>query len=474
MALFTAEPTWAGRTLCISDTGVTLKYGDLDEFFSRFTTVAEERSLGFILCENIPGVLVAYLAALRGWAVPVLLDARIEPAMLQSLIDAYQPAWVLLPNTVGPAVRKVLGETDVLMDELDCQLLGRVGVTSPPLHPDLAVLLTTSGSTGSPKMVRQTYGNLLTNAHSIMEYLCLSEDDRPITTLPMNYTYGLSVIQSHSLVGATILMTTRGVLEPEFWDFFKKERATSFYGVPYTYQLLDKMNIADMSLPSLRTMTQAGGKLSNDLHRKFAQWAKDTDRRFYVMYGQCEATARMGFLPWQRSLDKIGSIGIAIPGGTFHLEDEAGELVLDPGQVGELCYRGPNVALGYATCAADLALPDQMLGRLHTGDLAKRDEEGYYYIVGRKNRDVSLMGNRINLDDAEQLLAARFPEGDFACIGDDKHLTIYTAGFDAELAEEYLSQVTHLPRSAFRSMPIAEIPRNEVGKVVYPLLTQTR
>lgn len=474
MALFTAEPAWAERILCISDTGVTLKYGDLDNFFTRFAAAAGERSLGFILCENIPGVLVAYLSALRGWAVPVLLNAQIDPAMLRSMVEAYQPEWVFLPDTVSQAAREVLGETDVLLDELDCKLLGRVGVSSPALHPDLAVLLTTSGSTGSPKVVRQTYGNLLTNAHSIMEYLCLTEEDRPITTLPMNSAYGLSVIQSHALVGATILMTTRGVLETEFWEFFQKEKATALYGVPYTYHLLDKLHIQNMSLPSLRTLTQAGGRLSGELHRKFAQWARDAERRFYVMYGQCEATARMGFLPWQRSLNKIGSIGIAIPGGSFSLEDEAGEPVLDPGQVGELCYRGPNVTLGYAACAADLALPDQMLGFLRTGDLAKRDEEGYYYIVGRKNRTINLMGSRLNMDDAEALLAGRFPEGEFACTGDDICLNIYVAGADPELAEEYLSQVTRLPRSGFRTIPVAFIPRNEAGKILYPMLTQTR
>lgn len=474
MALFTAEPTWADRTLCISDTGLTLTYGDLDAFFLRFTAVARERSLGLLLCENIPGVLASYLAALRGWAVPILVDAHIHPTLLKRLLDAYQPAWVLVPNSVGEDSRRVLGDTQVLLDELDCQLLGRCGVDSPPLHPDLAVLLSISSPTGCPRMVRQTYGNLLINAHAIMEYLCLSEEERPITTLPMHTAYGMSVIQSHALVGSPILMTTHSIQDPAFWDFFKAQKATSLAGPPHIYAQLDQLGLYDMELPSLRCLTQSEGPLPHPLQQKLALWARDTGRRFYVMHDRCEATARMGFLPWQYALDKPGSMGIAIPGGAFLLVNEKDEPVLEPGQVGELRYRGTNVALGYADCAADLSLPDQFLGRFHTGDLARRDEEGFYYLAGRKSRDVQLLGQRTSLDDVQLLLSQHFPQAGFACTGQNDLLELYTDSAEPDLprlAVDYLSQLTGLPRSLFRAAALPSIPRDGMGTPLYDQLS---
>jgi long-chain acyl-CoA synthetase len=134
-----------------------------------------------------------------------------------------------------------------------------------PLHDELALLFTTSGSTGSPKLVRISYENINSNAEAIAEYLSLSENERPITVLPMNYSYGLSIINSHLVKGATILLTARSIMEKEFWAFLKKEKATSFSGVPYTYEMLYKLRFFRMELPFLRTLTQAGGKLNEDL-----------------------------------------------------------------------------------------------------------------------------------------------------------------------------------------------------------------
>lgn len=472
MALFTAEPGWAGRTLCVSDTGLTLTYGDLDTFAGRFAAGAEGRSLGFLLCENTPGVLLAYLSCLRLGAVPVLLDAHIDPALLAELAAAYSPAWVFLPGDVPQESRDSLGPMDCVLAEYGCALLRRTGAVSPALHPDLAVLLTTSGSTGSPKLVRQSRANIEANARSIAEYLELTDTERPITTLPMNYTYGLSIVQSHALVGAAILLTTHGVLEGDFWRFFLKEKATSLAGVPYTYKMFHRLRLTGMDLPSLRYMTQAGGKLPEELHQVFAQWCADTSRRFYVMYGQCEATARMGYLPYQNALSKVGSMGIPIPGGSFRLTDDSGAPVPE-GEVGELIYHGPNVTMGYAACAADLARGDDWQGVLHTGDMARRDPDGYYYIVGRKKRFIKLFGNRVGLDESERLLSARFPEAEFACTGRDDLMTIFTDSADPELPQaaiDYLSGVTHLARSGFSVTAVDAIPKNEAGKTLYTAL----
>ena len=332
--------------------------------------------------------------------------------------------------------------------------------------------LTTSGSTGSPKFVRQSYTNILDNAQSIVKYLELDESERPITTLPMNYTYGLSIINSHLLAGATILVTEKTLMQKEFWSFFREEEATSFGGVPYTYEMLDKLRFYRMNLPSLRTMTQAGGKILPELHEKFANYAKEHGKRFVVMYGQCEATARMGYLPYEKAVEKKGSMGIAIPGGKFYLIDVNGKEVTTPNVTGELVYEGRNVTLGYAECGDDLAKGDERNGILETGDMAQFDEDGYYYIVGRKKRFLKIYGNRVNLDEVDRLIKGAF-EIEAASVGVDDHMYIFVTDEKyREPVKSYIAGKTRLNPAAFKVLFIDEIPKNDSGKTLYKELSK--
>ena len=340
------------------------------------------------------------------------------------------------------------------------------------MYDELALLLTTSGSTGSPKFVRQSYENVLDNARSIVQYLELDETERPITTLPMNYTYGLSIINSHLLVGASILLTEKGLMQREFWQFFKVAGATSFGGVPYTYEMLDKLRFYRMNLPSLRTMTQAGGKILPELHEKFARYAEEEGKKFVVMYGQCEATARMGYLPPERALEKKGSMGIAIPGGKFHLIDADGAQVTEPFTTGELVYEGKNVTLGYAESGEDLGKGDERYGILETGDMAQFDKDGYYYIVGRKKRFLKIYGNRVNLDEVDRLIKGSFGI-ETASAGVDDHMVIFVTDGNAEQqVKDFIVEKTKLNPAAFKILTIPEIPKNDAGKTLYKELTK--
>ena len=278
-------------------------------------------------------------------------------------------------------------------------------------------------------MVRQSYNNILSNTESIVEYLNLDSTERPITTLPMNYTYGLSIINSHLYAGATILLTENTLIQKEFWNFFKTEQATSFGGVPYTYEMLKKLRFSRMNLPSLRYMTQAGGKLSPELHKEFAQDCIDKNRKFIVMYGQTEATARMAYLPSEYALKKYGSMGIAIPGGSFSLIDDNGNEITEDNITGELIYKGANVTLGYAESRSDLIKGDENHGVLLTGDMAKRDKDGFYYIVGRKKRFLKMFGKRVNLDEVERIIKSEYSFLDCACDGTDDNMYKYEDSF---------------------------------------------
>lgn len=455
---------YAQSQAIVDDCGGAITYGELAEEGRRIAQAVGGRCLVFSLCGNALGSVVGYTAFIEGGIVPLLLNAHLDRELLHRLLETYRPAYLWAPQDQADT----FGDMEPVYGAFSYTLLKTGFGGESRLYPELGLLLTTSGSTGSPKLVRQSYANMRANARSIAQYLQLDETERPITTLPMNYTYGLSIINSHLLVGATILVTDKGLMQKGFWQFFRDQRATSFGGVPYTYEMLDRLRFYRMELPSLRTMTQAGGKLLPELHEKFARYAEQSGKRFVVMYGQCEATARMGYLPAEKALEKCGSMGVAIPGGRFRLVDDEGRTIVRPGVTGELVYEGENVTLGYAQSAADLVKGDERHGVLETGDMARFDEEGYFYIVGRKKRFLKLYGNRVNLDEIDRMIGERFAHVDHASAGVDDHMYLFTT--DESRADEmraYVSAKTGLNAAAFKTVVVSEIPRNDAGKILY-------
>lgn len=448
----------------IDDAGVELSYAKLEEAGNRLSKQIENRCLVFLLCKNTVGSVVGYTGFIRNQIVPALLSSDIDEQFLERLLDAYHPVFLWAPKERRI---KALEKAKTIYEDFGYVLLKTGYKITEGLYDKLGLLLTTSGSTGSPKFVRQSYENILDNAKAIAQYLSIDENERPITTLPMHYTYGLSIINSHLLMGATVLLTENSVTQREFWRFFKEWNATSFGGVPYTYEILERIRFRNMDLPTLKTMTQAGGKLSPELHKVYAEYAKKQGKRFFVMYGQCEATARMGYLPAERALEKKGSMGIAIPGGRFRLIAEDGTLVRKPYQTGELCYEGKNVTLGYAECAADLFKGDERKGVLMTGDMAQFDEDGYFYVVGRKKRFLKVYGNRVNLDELEGLVKTEFST-ECACVGTDDHIVLFITQEGLEnKVREYAMKKTGLHITAFRVHKMNELPKNEAGKILY-------
>lgn len=458
---------YSNNTAIVSEDGSCISYGDLQRQCLPLAQAARGRCLVFCLCRNEKGSLLGYAAFLNHKIVPLLLDAGLERGLLYLLIETYKPDYLWLPIDSIDGRFRALSQ---VYSAWGYALLKTMHKNAYPLFDGLALLLTTSGSTGSPKLVRQSYANIQANTESIAEYLELDETERPITTMPMSYTYGLSIINSHLYAGASIILTNKTLMQKEFWHQLKEYKATSFGGVPYIYEMLEKLRFFRMDLPGLRTMTQAGGKLISELHRKFAEYALENGKRFIVMYGQTEATARMSYLPADKSLEKYGSMGIAIPGGEFSLIDTDGNVITQPDVVGELIYKGANVTLGYAEHGDDLIKGDERGGVLITGDMAKRDCDGYYYIVGRKKRFLKIFGNRVNLDDTERLIRAEFDGIDCACAGSDDNLIVYICADEGELdnsISSFLTSKTGLNKSAFTIKAINELPRSESGKILY-------
>lgn len=442
------------------DSGYSLTYADICRTLEDFDELKLPRCVIFCLCENCAASLVGYMAFENNGQVPLLLSAGLDEELRMNLESMYTPSYYWLPEekmveNVGEKIYSAYG-----------YVLVKTVYEPYPLNDKLSMLLTTSGSTGSPKLVRHKYGNLEANAENVAKAFSWSVDDIGICDLPMNYTMGLNVINSHLVVGASVLMVKANLMDPDFWEFIKANGGTSFCGVPFSYEIMRRIGFDKMDLPQLTTLAEGGGKLTDKTFNWIATYAKEHGKRFCATFGTSETSARMAFLDPSLALDKIGSMGKAIPNGELFLIDEAKN---EDGTVtGELGYRGPNVTMGYALDRDDLMKGDEFCGEYHTGDIATRDADGFYFIIGRKKRFLKLFGLRVSLDETERILETQYPNADFVCTGDDKKMKIFVT--DAALKDTvipFISAKTNLHNSAFRVIIIKKIPRNEYGKVKF-------
>lgn len=448
----------------ISDTSElkSLSYDELFTFGQILYEQINKRTLTIILASNSFGSIIGYTSFVNHGVVPLMLSADISINNFKSFLYTYKPEFVWAPKN---GMSNDFGTT--IYESHGYKLL-KTSFSAPSLHSELALLMTTSGSLGDSKLVRQSYKNILSNTSSITEFLNIDEHERAITTLPMNYTYGLSIINTHLFGGASIVLTNSTIMQREFWELLDRTQASSFGGVPYTYEMLDKLRFTNKNLPHLKTITQAGGKLSLELHEKFATYAKNTRKNFVVMYGQAEATARISYLPPQKALEKIGSIGVAIPKGKLGLIDDYGVKITKPKQTGELVYKGENVAMGYASTIRDLANGYELGEWLDTGDIAMVDEQGYYFVVGRKKRFIKLYGNRIGLDECERAIKSTFGDIDVACVGEDEKMNVFITKKDlCTEIKNFLGHKTGINQKGFNIKFIDQIPRNTAGKILY-------
>lgn len=445
--------------------GKIMTYAQLKEDSDSIAAEMEPRKFTFCLCENTIGSFVGYVAFMMHNIPTVLLDASKDSSVIGSLIEHYKPTYIWKPNN---GHIDTTDGTEIILKYEDYELV-KTEYDGYEIHPDVLLCLTTSGTTGSPKLVKLTEKNLSSNAESIAEYLKITEKERAITSLPMYYSFGMSVINSHLIKGATLLLTDKAVIQREFLTFLKDGKATSIAGVPYTYEMLRRLRFLKMDLPELKTMIQAGGKLNANIVKEYVEAAQANGKEFIVMYGQTEAAPRMSYLPFDKALEKYASIGIAIPGGKLFVRDVYDQEITTPDTDGELIYEGPNVCMGYADCIEDLAKGDENHGVLHTGDVARFDSDGYFYITGRMKRFVKVWGNRCNLDATEQLV--KVITTSCACVGVDDKITIFVTqeGLDEKI-KSFLVEKTGLNIRAFEVKIIDSIPTLPSGKLDYQLM----
>ena len=459
---------YSSNKALISEDSNSLSYEELNKESKKVAKKLKARTLVLMISKNDLASLIFYIACLKAKAVPILLGSNISSKNFFRIFNEYKPSYVFVSKEYLSELENYKKLTEI-GNHLLCELNNQIDYE---IEENLALLMTTSGSTGSPKLVRLSYDNLQSNSESICEYLDIKPSDRAITSLPMSYSYGLSVINSHLNSGASIIITDKSLVEKEFWNLIKEHKATSLSGVPYTYEMLKKLKFGLMHLPNLRYLTQAGGKLSEELQAYFADICLEKGIKFFIMYGQTEATARISYLPYKKVSKKIGSIGLPIPNCSLWIQDDEGNQIEEINTPGELVLKGENVSLGYSESCYDLNKEDLNNGILHTGDIAKKDEDGFYFIVGRKKRFLKIFGNRINLDEIESYLKSL--NLDCVCSGTDDNLVIY---YSEEINEKDLkhqiSNFTGLNKKGFSTKLIKEIPRNAYGKTLYSKLDST-
>ena len=444
------------KVAAIDDSERSITYGEICDFAQEFGKQLPQRSLIFILSENCIGSLLGYTAALSNRIVPLIISASTEEGLYNHLYELYQPEYLWMPQIKAEGKNMLFSAWDYC--------LVKTGNQSTPMYDELSLLLPTSGSTGSPKLVRHSYRNIEANADNVRRLFNLDGSEKAMAVLPMHYTMGLSVIASHLLAGATLMLSGHSLLDKGFWATLKE--ATSFTGVPYSYEILTKMRFTRMDLPNLKVITQGGGKLTEAMWNTLAQYAADKGKQFIATYGQSECTARMAYLPPELALEKVCSIGIAEPGGQLSIVDDSGNETFEGEVQGEMVYRGENVTFGYATCREDLLKGDENHGVMHTGDLACRDKDGCYFIIGRLKRFLKIYGLRIGLDEVERMIKTEY-KTDCYCKGDDEKLVVLVT--DARLQEvlpAFIEEKTHLFHQRIEVQVVKEILRNEAGKVI--------
>lgn len=423
---------------------------------------------------DIAGRAASFARRLGAGRKLVALEAAATVEAVAALLGAWSAGHAVALLPAGDTAAMERFRRDYLPEAVFARSGGRWrlamdGRGAAPLHPDLALVLVTSGSTGHGKAVRLSRAAVASNAAAIGEALALRPGDRAALVLPLQYSFGLSVLTSHLAAGASVWLAEGGILSDGFLMRAREIGVTDIQTVPMGYDLLEKAGFPDADLPALRFLAVAGGALAPAVQRRFDGYMAARGGTFHAMYGQTEATARIACLPAGMAVERAGCIGFAVPGGVLSLRDAAGAEVSGPGE-GELVYAGPNVMMGYATARSDLARGAEVAA-LATGDIARREADGVYRIVGRKRRMSKIAGVRIGHDAVEAGLAERGIAA--AVFGGDDGLRVAFEGamMPADVAGA-AAEIAGVMQRSVDAFGVDALPRLASGKVDYQALAR--
>lgn len=447
-----------GRTAIEDAFGNRMTYGELETLSVEYEEVIPKRSLVMILCDYAIETVAFYYCQMNNHVVPMLVEDYLKAQLLYEFMHRYRPQfiWCSCKN------RDLLGKDSKILMQKGEHFLVQMPYEFCKMNSELALLLTTSGSTGSLKFVRISYDNLIFNIKAFSEGVGVSEEDKAITVSPMHHCYGLTMLHMHWYVGACVCVTDYSILNIKFWECLKRNKVTNFAGVAYTYDILKQIDFFNQKYDSLRFLIQAGSKMSDTQQYFFATKLQERGIKFYVCYGQTEATGGISILSYKKVAEKIGSVGIGIHGITTSIvfDNDKNE--------GELVCKGKSICLGYAVSRKDLARGDDNQGYLCTGDIVYIDSDGDIFIRGRKTRFVKVLGVRVSLDELEAILRNHFLPMQMACTGKDNQIKIYYTekGLENEILE-FCREMFLIPRKMIECHFIEELPYTSNGKIKY-------
>lgn len=455
-----------------------------------------------IFIDNSIEYIISYFAILKIGAIAVALNTEYT---LDSLIYVLNDCSIkgllchkrklniikkVLPHV--PSLNFVILDDEISEDSSIPKLIGNLSIKTivnsesqnPPsinvIDCDIASIVYTSGSTGKPKGVTLSHLNLVTNTKSINAYLKLTQEDKILVVLPFHYCYGKSLLHTHFMVGGTVVLDNRFAYPNVVLETMKQEQVTGFSGVPSTFQiLLNHSSFANQSFPHLRYITQAGGAMAPHITKKLMESLPD--KKIFIMYGATEASARLSYLEPSELNRKLGSIGKAIPNVELSIIKENGEKA-GINKIGEIVARGSNIMQGYWN---DPEETSQILKNdgYYTGDLARMDEEGFIYIVGRKKDMIKVGGNRVSAKAIEEIII-QYPDIDeVAIIGIED--TILGEAIKAYIVPKTDTIIVeeNIRKFCLQRMPqymqpkfyqfAASLPKNNSGKILKEILRQT-
>tara|TARA_B100000989_G_scaffold222150_1_gene169811 strand:+ start:19239 stop:20660 length:1422 start_codon:yes stop_codon:yes gene_type:complete len=466
MQLFKAFKKYKDNIAIIDQEYTDLSYSRVLKETDKIKKNIKKKSLILIVSDNSIGSLLAYLFSIINNHVSIIIDSKTSSQNILKIYKNYQPNYVFLAKNKEGILKKNCITKYNFFDQI---LLKNKKYKKIKLNKNLSLLLSTSGSMGSIKFVKLSKSNLKHNTDSIIKYLKINSRDSSITNLPISYSYMLSVINTHLEVGASIIISRYSLIEKKFWETLKNSKVTSFNGVPYTYEILDKIGFQNIKINSLKYLTHAGGKIEKNKLKEIIKFSNKNNLKFFSMYGQTEASPRISYLKPEFSKKKIGSIGKGIPGNKIYLIDHLGNIISKPYVEGEIVCEGKNVFMGYSRSYKDLSEPNQNNFKLKTGDLGFFDKDRFFYVTSRISKIAKIFGNRIDLGTLEDFLDLKGYQ--VACLSNNKKIFVFfEKKFKKKILINTISRITNLNISSFELIKLECLPRTLNNKINYDKL----
>lgn len=440
----------------LDDKGNTFTYKELAKEAEKLSQFIAYRSVVFLLCDHQTETLRFLYEIFFINSIPLLLSSDTDRELIDNLIKIYQPQYIYCKKTTRFAKEYLYNL------EFDSHVVLKTESIQYPVHPDLALLLSTSGTTGSAKLVRLSYDNLYDNISNACQKLCIHKGQKGISPLPVNHIYGLDFCLWHWHCGATLLTTEESVISKKFLEFYEREKANNFAGTPYIYKLLKKIQFWDLEKIHYLHVAMSAGEQMSQIDQM--DLVSILGNKFWISYGQTECAYMISAMNFDKSNIKFGSVGKVLDNVKIKVNTN-----------GELLVESKSVCMGYANTVEQIADGDENHGIISTGDKAWVDKDGCIYLRGRLTRYIKILGKRTSLDDIEEYLKNKFSGGEFACIGSDNYIVVFFTGEEESLDRKIpiiLDRCMRIPQKFVSCMPLKKLPRGDTGKIIYKMLEE--